>query len=146
MKRKRLSRLVTAALVVLLLMTDAAALLPGSTPPGAHASFPGLNIIVGLFRTGAALHRRNEVYREAGATAEEAEEPTAEPANEWGIPAGTYVGTTTYPPSAGDDWTSLRGGWGNRRKRGDDHGGRGRDSDRLAPRAPHERHLHARQG
>lgn len=67
-RKRRLSRLVTAALVVMLLMTDAAALLPGGSLPGGHAGFPGPNVIVGLVRTGAALHRRNEVYREARAT------------------------------------------------------------------------------
>lgn len=71
MRKRHLSRLVTGALVVVLLMTDAAALLPRSAPHGVHAAFPGPNIIAGLFRTGAALHRRNEIYREAGATAAE---------------------------------------------------------------------------
>lgn len=69
MKNRTLSRLLIAVLVLALLTADVA-VLPGGSVEEAHAAGPW-NAILGLFRVGGALHRRNEVYREAGATAPE---------------------------------------------------------------------------
>ena len=59
------------ALILVLLLTDAAALLPVGGVGEAEAAFPGPNLVVGFFRTLGALGKRNAVYREAGATSQE---------------------------------------------------------------------------
>jgi len=66
-----LSKLATAALVLLLLLSDAAALLPVGGVERADAAFQGFNLVGGFLRTVGALDRRNRLYREAGATTQE---------------------------------------------------------------------------
>lgn len=71
MSPRYLARIVPAALVLIMLFSDAALLLPSGGVETAGASFPGSNAIVGFFKTMGALNRRNRIYWEAGATAEE---------------------------------------------------------------------------
>jgi hypothetical protein len=61
--------LLIATLVLVLLAADIS-VLSGAGPTEVHAAGPW-NAILGLFRVGGALHRRNRVYEEAGATAPE---------------------------------------------------------------------------
>ncbi len=71
MNRTHLTRLITIALVLALLLTAAPAPQPLTGIETAEAAFMGPNAILGLFRIGGALGQRNRVYREAGVTAAE---------------------------------------------------------------------------
>jgi hypothetical protein len=71
MDKRTLSKLASVALIVVLLLTDAAVLLPWGGVEEAEAGFPGPNLVVGFLRTVGALGKRNALYREAGATSRE---------------------------------------------------------------------------
>jgi hypothetical protein len=71
MNHKRLTRCITAVLVLVLLMSSVVMPLPFAGVEVAHAAFGGPNLITALFKIGVAWDARNRIYREAGATAEE---------------------------------------------------------------------------
>jgi hypothetical protein len=68
---KQWGKLITTALVLILLMNTVAVSLPNFGLQPVQAAPPAPNLIVGLFRFMAALEQRNRVYAEARATAEE---------------------------------------------------------------------------
>lgn len=68
---KQWGKLITTALVLILLMNTVAVSLPNFGLQPVQAAPPAPNLIVGLFRFMAALEQRNRVYAEARATAAE---------------------------------------------------------------------------
>jgi hypothetical protein len=71
MTRRGMQRAAILVLVTILIITPIVTLGPLGNAGPAHAAAPGMNVIVGLFRTIAALERRNRVYREAAVTSED---------------------------------------------------------------------------
>lgn len=71
MTRQGMQRAAILVLVTILIITPILTLGPLGNAGPAHAAAPGMNVIVGLFRTIAALERRNRVYREAAVTSED---------------------------------------------------------------------------
>jgi hypothetical protein len=71
MNRQGMQRAAILVLVTTLIVTPIMTLGPVGNAGPAYAAAPGMNVIVGLFRTIAALERRNRVYREAAVTAED---------------------------------------------------------------------------
>jgi hypothetical protein len=71
MNKPFLVKLMTVTLVVCLLGSHAAVLIPSVRVLNVQAATPNINVITGLFRSISALNKRNQVYAEARATAEE---------------------------------------------------------------------------
>lgn len=71
MNKPFLVKLMIVTLVVCLLGSHAAALIPSVRVLNVQAAAPKFNVITGLFRSISALNKRNRVYAEARATAEE---------------------------------------------------------------------------
>jgi hypothetical protein len=69
MRRKLLARTLTVILVLAILISDIQAAPLGSGVGRVQAAPPIWNAIVGLFRVGTAMKKRNAVYTEAGVTA-----------------------------------------------------------------------------
>lgn len=65
------ARSITIILLISLMISHASLLTPSAGVQDVHAAAPNINVITGLFRSIAALNKRNQVYAEARATAAE---------------------------------------------------------------------------